>query len=187
MPEARGGGDRKCCLRRQVLNGRLGFEFARAGYRPWRTRTTGRLGGLRPVCQDRRKSLAIGLFYRRLRLGLRERLLLHLGKQGMRDLLAQFWLTLPPEMSAAAEAVQFGKFLLAKGPSIPLLKEITSFEMAAAYSVMTNEPQTVEIDCDIRLAIDALVEGRRPEPPGPTPFKFIIDPPSRCSVLSDDT
>ena len=114
-------------------------------------------------------------------------LLLHLGKQGMRDLLAEFWLTLPPEMSAAAEAVQFGKFLLARGPSIPLLKEIASFEIAAAYSVMTNEPQTVEIDCDIRLAIDALVDGRRPEPPGPTPFKFIIDPPARQSVLADET
>jgi len=113
-------------------------------------------------------------------------LLLYLGKQGMRDLLAKFWLTTPPEMSAAAEAVQFGKFLLAMGPSIPLLKEMTSFEMAAACSVMTNEPQTVEIDCDIRLAIDALVDGRRPEPPGPTPFKFIIDPPARHSVLSDD-
>ena len=92
-------------------------------------------------------------------------LLLHLGKQGMRDLLAEFWLTLPPEMSAAAEAVQFGKFLLARGTAIPLLKEMTSFEMAAAYAVMTNESQTVEIDCDIRLAIDALVDGRRPEPP----------------------
>src|SRR5262249_7262944 len=31
-------------------------------------------------------------------------LLLNLGKQGMRDLLAEFWLTRPPEMSAAAEA-----------------------------------------------------------------------------------
>ena len=92
-------------------------------------------------------------------------LLLYLGKQGMRDLLAKFWLTAPPEMSAAAEAVQFENFLLARGPSIPLLKEMTSFEMAAAYSVMTNESQTVEIDCDIRLAIDALVDGRRPSPP----------------------
>jgi uncharacterized protein (UPF0276 family) len=111
-------------------------------------------------------------------------LLLHLGKQGMRDVLAKFWLTTPPEMSAAAEAVQFGKFLLAMEPAIPLLKEITSFEMAAAYAVMTNEPQTVEIDCDIRLAIDALVDGRRPEPPGPTLFRFIIDPPARRSALS---
>jgi uncharacterized protein (UPF0276 family) len=111
-------------------------------------------------------------------------LLLHLGKQGMRDLLSKFWLTAPPEMSAAAEAVQFGKFLLAAELSMPLLKEITSFEMAAAYAVMTNEPQTVEIDCDIRLAIDALVDGRRPEPPGPTLFKFILDPPARRSALS---
>ena len=66
----------------------------------------------------------------------------------MRDLLAKFRLTLPPEMSAA------------------------SFELAAAHSVTTKEPQTVEIDCDIRLAIDASIKGRRPEPPGPTPFKF---------------
>jgi hypothetical protein len=110
-------------------------------------------------------------------------LLLHLGKQGLRDLLSDFWLTTPPEMSAAAEAVQFGNFLLTAGPSLPLLKEIVSFEMAAAKTVMTNEPQSVEIDCDIRLAIDALVDGRVPEHPGPTLFKFILEPPTQTSVV----
>jgi uncharacterized protein len=115
-------------------------------------------------------------------LGLTMRLLmLNLDDRGLRELFASFWREAPPEMSAAAEALQFGDFLLTAGLDIPLLEEIVSFEMAAVRSVMTNEPQRVRVECDIRLAIDALVDGRRPAPAGPTPFEFVIDPPSDAS------
>jgi hypothetical protein len=123
-------------------------------------------------------------------LGLTTRLLLiHLGEKGMRDLLSRFWLRRPPEMSAAAEAVRFGEFLLATAPAVPLLTEILSFEMAAVRAVMENKPQRVRLDCDIRLAIADLVEWRCPASPGPTPFEFIIDPPTVGSdhVLHHDT
>jgi uncharacterized protein (UPF0276 family) len=111
-------------------------------------------------------------------LGLTTRLLLiHLGKQGMHDLLSSFWRSIPPEMSAAAEAVRFGEFLRATQPSVPLLQEILSFEVAAVRATMENRRQHVRLDCDIRLAIADLVEQRRPARPGPTRFEFIIDPP----------
>ena len=111
-------------------------------------------------------------------LGLTTRLLLvHLGEKGMRHLLSSFWHSAPPEMSAAAEALRFGAFLLAARPAVPLLEEILSFEMAAVSAVMKNEAQHVRLDCDIRLAITDLVEWRRPARPGPTRFEFIIDPP----------
>ncbi len=111
-------------------------------------------------------------------LGLTTRLLLvHLGEKGMRHLLSGFWLSTPPEMSAAAEALRFGAFLLGARPAVPLLEEILSFEMAAVSAVMKNESQRVRLDCDIRLAITDLVEWRRPARPGPTQFEFIIDPP----------
>jgi hypothetical protein len=111
-------------------------------------------------------------------LGLTTRLLLiHLGEKGMRDVLSCFWHRVPPEMSAGAEAIRFGEFLLAVGSAVPLLTEILSFEMAAVWAVMKNESQRVRLDCDIRLAIADLVEWRCPARPGPTPFEFIIDPP----------
>jgi hypothetical protein len=115
-------------------------------------------------------------------LGLTTRLLLlHLGEKGTRDLLSSFWLRVPPEMSAAAEAVQFGEFLRVTHPNIPLLAEILSFEIAAVRAIMENRPQHVQLDCDIRLAIADLVERRCPARPGPTPFEFIIDPPTNGS------
>lgn len=111
-------------------------------------------------------------------LGLTTRLLLlHLGEVGMRGLLSSFWRRTPPEMSAAAEAVQFGEFLRVAQPGIPLLAEIVSFELAAVRAIMEQRPQHVRLDCDIRLAIADLVERRCPAQPGPTPFEFIIDPP----------
>ncbi len=101
------------------------------------------------------------------------------------DLLAKFWLTTPPEMSAAAEAVQFGKLSPRhRAPSIPLLKEMTSFEMAAAYC--RDDERTSNRRDRLRHPARHRRAGRwrRPEPPGPTLFKFIIDPPARRSVLS---
>jgi len=111
-------------------------------------------------------------------LGLTTRLLLfHLGDKGMHDLLSMFWQQFPPEMSAAAEAIRFGQFLSAKQPAVPLLEEILSFEMGALRAMMENSAQRVFIDCDIRLAVTDLLEGRCPARPGPTSFEFIIEPP----------
>ncbi len=111
-------------------------------------------------------------------LGLTTRLLLlHIGEKGMRQLLSRFWRRSQPEMSAAAEAIGFAEFLRTEQPSIPLLDEILSFEIGAVRAIMEQRPQHVLIGCDIRLAIAHLVEGRRPLPPGPTPFEFVIDPP----------
>ncbi len=104
-------------------------------------------------------------------------LLIHLGKEGMRALLAEFWRGNPPELSAATEALRFGSFLRADLPRVPLLEEILSFEMAAIRAVVEGCPQRVPISCDIRLAIRELVAGRRPEHPGPTSFEFVLEPP----------
>jgi uncharacterized protein (UPF0276 family) len=112
-------------------------------------------------------------------LGLTTRLLLiELGAAGMRELLSAFWLAVPPEMSAAAESIRFAEFLRARMPDVPLLPEILAFETAALRAVMQEAPQQVSLDCDIRLAIAALVDGKRPAHPGPTRFEFILDPPA---------
>lgn len=116
-------------------------------------------------------------------LGLTTRLLLiDLGPAGMRELLSAFWLEAPPEMSAAAESLRFAEFLRAQLPDVPLLPEILAFETAAVRAVMEEAPQHVSLECDIRLAIAALVEGRRPTHPGPTRFEFILDPPAEVQV-----
>jgi len=112
-------------------------------------------------------------------LGLTTRLLLlHLGPAGLRELLSAFWLRVPPEMSAAAESLRFGEFLRSERPLVPLLPEILSFEAAALRAMTEERAQHVRLDCDIRLAVAALVEGRRPAHPGPTAFEFILDPPA---------
>lgn len=111
-------------------------------------------------------------------LGLTTRLLLiHLGEQNLHALFSTFWRRVPPEMSAAAEAIRFAEFLQVERPAVPLLEEILSFEIAAVRAMMENAPQRVSLDCDIRLAITDLVERRAPARPGPTPFEFIIEPP----------
>jgi uncharacterized protein len=115
-------------------------------------------------------------------LGLTTRLLLlHLGKEGFDRLLAAFWRRSPPDMSASAEALGFGDFLRAERLDIPLLHEILSFELGVVRAIVEERPQHVRVDCDIRLAISDLVERRVPARPGPTPFEFIIDPPTAGS------
>lgn len=112
-------------------------------------------------------------------LGLTTRLLLiHLGASGMRDLLASFWRHSAPEMSASAEALRFGEWLRGEKRDVPLLDEILSFEMAAVRAIVEGCAQRVRIECDIRLAIMELVAGRKPAHPGPTPFEFVLEPPS---------
>jgi uncharacterized protein len=111
-------------------------------------------------------------------------LLIDRGPSGMSELLSAFWLEAPPEMSAAAESLRFADFLRAKMPDVPLLPEILAFETAALRAMMEEAPQHVSLDCDIRLAIASLVEGRRPAHPGPTRFEFILDPPAEVLEVS---
>jgi uncharacterized protein (UPF0276 family) len=112
-------------------------------------------------------------------LGLTTRLLLlHLGEEGTRALFSSFWRRVPPEMSAAAEALRFAEFVCEDPPAVALLVEILSFETAAVRALMEHVPQRVHLDCDIRMAIQDLVERRIPARPGPTPFEFVLEPPT---------
>jgi len=112
-------------------------------------------------------------------LGLTTRLLLlELGEEGTRDLFARFWRHSAPEMSAGAEALRFADYIQTNPPPVPLLTEMLAFETAAVRALMEQTPQRVRIDCDIRMAIQALVERRIPARPGPTPFEFVLEPPA---------
>ena len=81
-------------------------------------------------------------------------------------------------MSAGAEALRFADYVQTNPPAVPLLTEILAFETAAVRALMEQTPQRVCIDCDIRMAIQALVERRIPARPGPTPFEFVLEPPA---------
>ncbi len=90
-------------------------------------------------------------------------LLLHLGEEGFREILADFWKDSSPELFESAEACAFASHLKGLLLPVPHLEEIVEFELAVIRSLIERQNQTVHFSHDPIAIMDALGKGRIPE------------------------
>ncbi len=107
-------------------------------------------------------------------------LLLTLGEHGFRQLLEEFWNTVPSEQMASDEAANFAAYLTNTSISdrAPHLPDVTSFELASHEVLMTNEPRTVHFAVDPGPLLSSLRQGVLPSRCEPGDFELVLTPPS---------
>jgi uncharacterized protein (UPF0276 family) len=95
-------------------------------------------------------------------------LILALGPNVFRALLADFWSKAPPQQFAAAEAEAFADHLVRLGLQVPQLAPVLEFERAVLATLTDERPRIVAFDADPFPLFRALAEGRLPDVPGQT-------------------
>jgi uncharacterized protein len=91
-------------------------------------------------------------------------LMLTLGPQGYRELLARFWRTTPPELMTATEGLRLAEFLATEAPSVPFLSDLLAFERDALLVMASNRTRVAQFAYDPVPVIRALARGQRPDP-----------------------
>ena len=94
-------------------------------------------------------------------------LLLHLGEEGFREILSGFWKISSPELFESAEASAFASHLQGLSLPIPHLDEVAGFELAAIRALTERRNQMADFSHDPIAILDALREGRIPDPGEP--------------------
>ncbi len=90
-------------------------------------------------------------------------LLLHLGEEGFREILSDFWKESSPELFESAEAMAFASHLKTLSLPIPHLEEVAGFEIAAIRSLIERRNQVADFSHDPIAILDALRNGLIPE------------------------
>ena len=101
-------------------------------------------------------------------------LLLSIGEQGFRALLADFWRERPPELFAATEAENCAAFLEALRPQVPYLEDVLAFERAVLHARANGEASTVRFAHDPSELVEALTAGQLPRSPRRGDFEITI-------------
>jgi uncharacterized protein len=99
-------------------------------------------------------------------------LLLTLGEEPLRRLLASHWRQCPPQLFASAEAERFADHLTRLGLDIPFLGEIVAFERAILATLLDGRSRVARFGYDPMPVLRALDAGRLPEPPTPGLFEI---------------
>lgn len=116
------------------------------------------VGLLRALAEEFRAGMVVDALKLSSRL-----ILLRIGEQGFRALLADFWRGIPPELFESAEAESFGTWLKQHRPDIPYLDEVLDFELAVIRALITRESRVVSFAHDPFRILDALGAGQFPE------------------------
>jgi hypothetical protein len=104
-------------------------------------------------------------------------IMLALGPDVFRTILADFWSRTPPQQFAGSEAEAFASYLEALDLRVPQLAGILAFERAVLATMMDDEPRVVAFDSDPLPMLRALAEGHLPEVAGePGPFEIEVTP-----------
>jgi uncharacterized protein (UPF0276 family) len=117
------------------------------------------VGLLRELVAEFRTGMALNA----LRLSSRL-LMLTLGPDGYRDLLARFWKTEAPQLMTAAEGLRVADFLLCEAAHIPFLADLLHFERDVILVMASNRTRIAHFTYDPVPVIRALARAERPDP-----------------------
>src|SRR5439155_20943370 len=114
-------------------------------------------------------------------------LMLALGPDVFRALLADFWSKAPPRQFAATEAEAFADHLVGLGLRVPQLTSVLEFERAVLATLTDGRARVVTFDADPLPMFRALAEGRLPGVPGqPGRFEIEVTPDGRAGIVGLD-
>jgi hypothetical protein len=127
---------------------------------------------IRKLIREFRGSMLVNVHRLTMRL-----ILLTLGEEAMRTILAAFWEQVPPQFYATTEAEKFADFLARLDLKVPQLAKVLAFERALLATAMDDQPRVVQFDFDPIPLLRALAEGRLPEIAGkPGSFEIEVTP-----------
>lgn len=114
-------------------------------------------------------------------------MMLSLGPDVFRSILADFWSKAPPHQFASAEAREFASYLKALDFQLPQLGKIMEFEQAVLDTLTDDQPRLVVFDSDPLPLLRALAGGRLPDAPGQTgTFEIEVTPDGPVGSTSID-
>jgi hypothetical protein len=100
-------------------------------------------------------------------------LMLALGTEAFRTILASYWLATPPQMYASLEAEAFAAHLQQLELGVPQLAEVLRFEQAVTATLVDGQTRVVSFEFEPLPLLRALAEGRLPaEPLEPGDFEI---------------
>jgi hypothetical protein len=104
-------------------------------------------------------------------------LMLALGADVFRTILADFWSKTPPQLFASSEAEAFANYLREIDLKVPQLAKILEFECAVLATLTDGQPRVVSFVIDPLPMLRALAEGHLPEVVGqPGDFEIEVTP-----------
>ncbi|MGA7305454.1 MAG: DUF692 family multinuclear iron-containing protein [Rhodothermales bacterium] len=112
------------------------------------------------ICEFR-ASMVVGVLRLTSRL-----MMLALGPDVFRVVLADFWSKSPPELFASEEAREFAVYLRDLDLRVPQLAKVLEFELAVLETMVDETARVVTFDFDPLPLLRALAEGRLPDAPG---------------------
>ena len=101
-------------------------------------------------------------------------LLLRLGEEGFRSLLADYADQVTPHAFASDEAEAFGRFLNAADVDVPHLREVLAFELSVVATLIDGIPRSTRFEFEPISLLRALGEGRLPGPVAPGLFEIEV-------------
>ena len=116
-------------------------------------------------------------------------LMLALGAEAFRTILASYWLATPPQMYASLEAEAFADHLGELNLEVPHLAQVLRFEQAVTATLTDGQTRVVAFEFEPLPLLRALAEGRLPEePPRPGSFEIELtaDGPTAVSGLDEE-
>ena len=93
-------------------------------------------------------------------------LLLALGENVFRTILAEYRSRVTPQLFAATEARAFARFIQDLGVNVPQLAEVLEFELAVLETLLDGRTRLVRFEFDPLPMLLALGDGRLPDKPG---------------------
>ena len=93
-------------------------------------------------------------------------LMLALGEDVFRMILAEYRSRVTPKMFAATEARAFAQFIQELGVNVPQLAEVVEFEVAVLETLLDGRTRLVRFEFDPLPMLLALGDGRLPDEPG---------------------
>jgi hypothetical protein len=104
-------------------------------------------------------------------------MMLALGTEGFRTILADYWSRVTPQMYASLEATSFIRYLQALDLRVPHLAKIAEFEEAVTATNIDGSTRIVHFDFEPLPFLRAIAAGRLPEaPPQPGDFEIELTP-----------
>jgi uncharacterized protein len=114
-------------------------------------------------------------------------MMLALGPDVFRRILADFWSKTPPQQFAMSEADAFAEYLIAMNFKVPQLFKILEFERAAIATLTDDQSRIVKFEIDPLPMLRALAEGRLTDIPGePGAYEIEITADGPVSVTGMD-
>ena len=140
------------------------------------------VGVINRLIQEFRASMIVRVFRLSSRL-----MMLALGPDVFRTILADFWAKTPPQQFAMNEASAFAEYLIAMNIKVPQLFKILEFERAVIATLTDEQSRIVKFDIDPLPMLRALAEGRLTDIPGePGEYEIEITAEGPVSVTGID-